>query len=123
MNCGGCGRITSRLLSRCIACGAAVDRPSQSETARASALLLNTIAANALTRDEAGAPEVAADHAAAAARTTRPSSGHFGPLEPGNQFGPRYKILRLLGMGGMGAVYEVHDNELNESVALKVIKF
>ena len=46
----------------------------------------------------------------------------YGPLSPGQQFGPRYRILRLLGMGGMGAVYEVHDDELNESVALKVIK-
>ena len=123
MTCGGCGRITSRLLSRCIACGAAVARPPQADTARSSALLLNTMAANAPTYDEATPLDAVADGLVAASASPTPHhTGQFGPLEPGQQFGPRYKILRLLGMGGMGAVYEAHDDELNESVALKVIK-
>ena len=33
----------------------------------------------------------------------------------------RYKIIRLLGQGGMGAVYEAHDNVFDTSVALKEI--
>jgi len=33
----------------------------------------------------------------------------------------RYKILRLLGQGGMGAVYEAHDNVFETSVAVKEI--
>jgi eukaryotic-like serine/threonine-protein kinase len=97
-----------------------VDRPPLSGT-HASALLLNTIAANAPTFDQATPLDDGG--LAPSASSTRHRTGQFGPLEPGQQFGPRYRILRLLGMGGMGAVYEVHDNELNESVALKVIKF
>jgi len=101
-----------------------VAQPPESDTARASALLLNTIAANAPTYDEATPLALPTDGVVAASAKT-PSSqrtGQFGPLEPGQQFGSRYKILRLLGMGGMGAVYEAHDDELNVSVALKVIK-
>ena len=49
---------------------------------------------------------------------TRPS----GPLEVGQRFGSRYHILRQLGIGGMGAVYQAWDAELGVAVALKVIR-
>ena len=44
------------------------------------------------------------------------------PLAPGTAFGSRYHIIRLLGMGGMGAVYQAWDDELGVAVALKVIR-
>jgi tetratricopeptide (TPR) repeat protein len=45
-----------------------------------------------------------------------------GPLEVGQAFGRRYHIIKLLGMGGMGAVYQAWDAELGTAVAIKVIR-
>src|SRR5687768_9578593 len=50
------------------------------------------------------------------------ADGQTGPLSPGQPFGPRYHIVRLLGIGGMGAVYQAWDAELGVVVALKVIR-
>ena len=49
------------------------------------------------------------------------NDGHL-PLEPGHAFGSRYHIIRLLGAGGMGAVYQAWDAELGVAVAIKVIR-
>ena len=56
--------------------------------------------------------------------TSSPTTGARvgGPLEVGRQFGSRYHILRQLGVGGMGAVYQAWDAELGVAVALKVIR-
>jgi tetratricopeptide (TPR) repeat protein/predicted Ser/Thr protein kinase len=43
-------------------------------------------------------------------------------LRPGIVLGGRYEILQQLGEGGMGAVYKVHDRELERVIALKVIR-
>jgi tetratricopeptide (TPR) repeat protein len=45
-----------------------------------------------------------------------------GPLVVGHEFGPRYRVIRLLGIGGMGAVYHAWDLDLGMAVALKVIR-
>ena len=46
----------------------------------------------------------------------------FAMLTPGETLGVRYHIIRLLGVGGMGAVYHAWDAELGVAVALKVIR-
>ena len=44
------------------------------------------------------------------------------PLEIGARFAGRYVVEAQLGTGGMGAVYRVHDVELEEVVALKLLE-
>ena len=41
---------------------------------------------------------------------------------PPSRIAGRYEILGLVGMGGMGAVYRVHDLELDEIIALKFLR-
>lgn len=58
--------------------------------------------------------------AATAAGTS--STTDSGPLTPGQSFGRRYHIKRMLGVGGMGAVYQAWDTELGVDVAIKLIR-
>lgn len=53
-----------------------------------------------------------------------PASSVFGGvlIQPGTILGNRYKIIKILGEGGMGAVYKARDLELDREIALKVIR-
>ena len=55
--------------------------------------------------------------------TIAPSSGqgNQGTLLAGTKLGTRYTVLKLLGRGGMGAVYQAYDDELGVAVAIKTI--
>ena len=43
-------------------------------------------------------------------------------ITTGSTFAQRYQIIEELGKGGMGKVYKVHDMEIKEKVALKLLK-
>jgi eukaryotic-like serine/threonine-protein kinase len=45
-----------------------------------------------------------------------------GTFQTGTPFGRRYHLIRPLGVGGMGAVYQAWDDELAVVVAIKVIR-
>ncbi len=43
-------------------------------------------------------------------------------LQSGTLFAHRYRIIEQVGKGGMGRVYKVRDTQINEDIALKLIK-
>ena len=147
MLCRRCGHSVSVPVGRCPSCGAPLQdgsaetgafpdaaEPSDGtflaptmlgvgaaatvgETFSAGATMGETIGAGetaGATLGETGGGEATGAHA--------PKKSSSGPLHVGQSFSPRYHIIKVLGVGGMGAVYQAWDAELSVAVALKVIR-
>ena len=114
MGCPRCGSVQISASGRCARCGAL---DSSSVT-----VMTPATGAPATTYPPTAETTLAASESNTPHRPAFRSAVHDGPLNAGQAFGPRYHIIRALGAGGMGVVYQAWDDELGVAVALKVIR-
>jgi eukaryotic-like serine/threonine-protein kinase len=130
MVCPRCGHATPLPSGRCPACGSAFARG----TVATGVVAVDTTGLppdgtfgastglNPYAATTGGADGSESGRTAATAEVGGSPLDGSGPLAVGQSFSPRYHIIKILGVGGMGAVYQAWDAELSVAVALKVIR-
>jgi serine/threonine protein kinase/tetratricopeptide (TPR) repeat protein len=129
MQCPACGATCAPgVTTACDTCGQALDLEMTGFTPAPPVTTIGDTGATRLSAPDAtrlSAPDATRLSAPDATRLSAPGAARHerrGPLEIGESFGGRYHIIKLLGMGGMGAVYQTWDSELEVALALKVIR-
>src|SRR5579872_1503663 len=112
VQCTTCGSLASEVAGKCSNCGTILNPPANG----ASALSDETVAIPAA---EASRPPSRTSTTVSRLTTTSvPDEGRF---PAGTLVGGRYRVIALLGRGGMGEVYRATDLTLGQSVALKFL--
>jgi serine/threonine-protein kinase len=70
----------------------------------------------------AGAPTISSPHQQATMVSQPANQMTANTLAPGTVIASRYEVQSVLGTGGMGVVLKAHDRQLDEIVALKMLK-
>jgi eukaryotic-like serine/threonine-protein kinase len=120
MNCPQCGSTAPAGAAYCTICRASLSDFAPTVAFDASALQQYADGAATIVGGASATP--IPPPAATVVESGAAIEGGRLPLEPGQAFGSRYHIIRLLGAGGMGAVYQAWDAELSVAVAIKVIR-
>jgi hypothetical protein len=108
MRCSSCSAVLPEASRFCPACGAPAGSPSQLPTGLATP----SVAEAALRRGASDSP---------VGRFASSPSLDGGGFAPGTILGERFRIIGLVGRGGMGEVYRADDLKLGQPVALKFL--
>src|SRR4051812_24134076 len=130
MLCPHCGQATPGIAGRCSSCNGLL--PADRQTQIAAGVLTPVLPSAPLPSEgdtdetkfvgDSSAPDSSRGSQHSSAVRQAGLSGTSGLFAPGYAFGGRYRIIRLIGAGGMGAVYQAWDEELSVAVAIKIIR-
>ena len=133
MMCPRCGRSGATFGGRCSTCGAAVggrsDRtlgvltplPELTSDVSPTSAPIDATTLGAVEASTRGIGEASTLGGEVTRLLALGPMSAAAPIAIGRRLADRYHVLRLVGVGGMGAVYQAWDEKLGVAVALKVI--